>query len=73
MPLMNGFEALEQILPIRPNLPIIAQTAYSSSEDKLKIEEAGFIDYITKPLNRERLFELIDTYLKKSDHNETKD
>ena len=65
MPLMNGFEALEQIKPIRPMLPIIAQTAYSSSDDKLKIEEAGFSDYITKPLNRERLFELVDKYLHK--------
>lgn len=62
MPVLNGFEAIEQIRPIRPELPIIAQTAYSSSEDKIKIERAGFDDYITKPLNRERLFELIDKY-----------
>jgi signal transduction histidine kinase/CheY-like chemotaxis protein len=70
MPLMNGFEALEQILPIRPNLPIIAQTAYSSSDDKIKIEEAGFTDYITKPLSRERLFELIEKYKSKNGKNE---
>ncbi|WP_333600343.1 ATP-binding protein [Flavobacterium sp.] len=70
MPLMNGFEALEQIRPVRPNLPIIAQTAYSSSDDKIKIEEAGFTDYITKPLNRERLFELIDKYLNKENNDE---
>ncbi|TBX69205.1 response regulator [Flavobacterium silvisoli] len=70
MPLMNGFEALEQIRPIRPLLPVIAQTAYSSSEDKIKIEEAGFTDYITKPLNRERLFELVDQYLHKQQTNE---
>jgi signal transduction histidine kinase/CheY-like chemotaxis protein len=63
MPIMDGFEAIEQIQPIRPNLPIIAQTAYSSSEDKAKIEFAGFTDYITKPLNRERLFELLEQYL----------
>jgi len=62
MPVLNGFEAIEQIRPIRPELPIIAQTAYSSSEDRLKIEQAGFDDYITKPLSRERLFELIDKY-----------
>ncbi|WP_140485316.1 ATP-binding protein [Flavobacterium sp. GSA192] len=62
MPVMNGFEAIEQIRSIRPELPIIAQTAYSSSEDKVKIKKAGFDDYITKPLNRERLFELINTY-----------
>jgi signal transduction histidine kinase/CheY-like chemotaxis protein len=70
MPLMNGFEALEQILPIRPNLPIIAQTAYSSSEDKIKIEDAGFTDYITKPLSRERLFELIEKYKSNKSNNE---
>ncbi len=62
MPVMNGFEAIEKIKPVRPELPIIAQTAYSSSEDKVKIQNAGFDDYITKPLNRERLFELIDKY-----------
>lgn len=62
MPVMNGFEAIEQIRPIRPKLPIIAQTAYSSSEDKAKIEKAGFDDYITKPLDRDRLFELINRY-----------
>jgi CheY-like chemotaxis protein len=65
MPIMTGFEAIEQIQPMRENLPIIAQTAYSSSEDKAKIEEAGFTDYITKPLNRERLFELLEKYLEK--------
>ena len=65
MPIMTGFEALEQIRPIRPNLPIIAQTAYSSSDDKIKIEEAGFNGYITKPLNRDTLFELINKYLYK--------
>ncbi len=63
MPLMNGFEALEHIIPIRPNLPIIAQTAYSSSDDRDKIFAAGFSDYIIKPLNRDRLFELINQYL----------
>jgi len=70
MPIMNGFEALEQILPLRPNLPIIAQTAYSSSDDKIKIEEAGFTDYITKPLNRERLFELVEKYKSNKGKNE---
>jgi len=63
MPIMDGFEALELIKPIRPNLPIIAQTAYSSAEDEEKIYDAGFSNYITKPLNRERLFELINQYI----------
>lgn len=70
MPIMNGFEALEQIRPIRPALPIIAQTAYSSSDDKIRIEEAGFTGYITKPLNRDVLFELINKYLDKGQQDE---
>lgn len=65
MPIMDGFEAFEKIAPIRPNLPIIAQTAFSSNEDKDRILKAGFTDYITKPINRERLFEIIDVILKK--------
>lgn len=70
MPIMTGYEAMEQIRPIRPNLPIIAQTAYSSSEDKIRIEEAGFNGYLTKPLNRENLFEMINKYLDKENYNE---
>ena len=60
MPVMNGFEALEEIKAIRPTLIVIAQTAYSSSEEKEKIFKAGFYGYITKPINREKLFEIID-------------
>jgi signal transduction histidine kinase/ActR/RegA family two-component response regulator len=65
MPIMDGFEAFEKIHPIRPNLPVIAQTAFSSSEDKERILKEGFTDYITKPINRENLFELIDKVFKK--------
>jgi CheY-like chemotaxis protein len=65
MPVMDGFEAFEKIQPIRPNLPVIAQTAFSSNEDKDKILSQGFTNYITKPINRELLFEIIDQILKK--------
>ena len=60
MPIMNGFEALEKIKVIRPELIVIAQTAYSSSEDEVKIYNSGFYGYITKPINREKLFEMFD-------------
>jgi signal transduction histidine kinase/CheY-like chemotaxis protein len=65
MPVMDGFEAFEKIQPIRPNLPVIAQTAFSSNEDKERIMKEGFTNYITKPINREQLFEIIDDVLKK--------
>ncbi|TRX37333.1 response regulator [Flavobacterium sp. ZT3R18] len=65
MPLMNGFEALKKIQPIRPDLPIIAQTAFSTNEDKELIFKAGFYDYISKPINRGQLFEMIDHFFQK--------
>ncbi|HMK06921.1 MAG TPA: ATP-binding protein, partial [Flavobacterium sp.] len=64
MPVMNGFEALEKIKVIRPDLIIVAQTAYASRDDEDKIKEAGFYGYITKPINREQLLSLIQKMLK---------
>ncbi len=64
MPIMNGYEALELIKKERPELPIVAQTAYSSSEDKEKMKAAGFFDSVSKPINREILFKIIGKALK---------
>ena len=61
MPVLNGFEAFEQIKILKPELPVIAQTAYSSFEDRDRIMQFGFMDYITKPLDKEKIFELVDT------------
>jgi signal transduction histidine kinase/CheY-like chemotaxis protein len=69
MPIMNGFEALEKIQPVRPNLPVIAQTAFSTNEDKERIFKAGFCDVIIKPINREKLFEMIDQIFQKKINN----
>lgn len=60
MPVLNGYEALKKIKKFLPNLPIIAQTAHSSLEDKEKMSNAGFTNYITKPLNKEEIFKLLD-------------
>ena len=63
---MNGYEARELISQLRPKIPIIAQTAYSSAEDLRKFIEVGFINYITKPIDKERLFEIINRYINKT-------
>ena len=51
MPVINGYEATRKIREFRPDLPIIAQTAYVISEDKNKAREAGCNDYLIKPIN----------------------
>lgn len=62
MPLMNGFEATKKIKPIRPGLPIIAQTAYAMADDKEKAKDAGCDNYITKPIDKSDLFTMIYQY-----------
>jgi signal transduction histidine kinase len=66
MPVLNGFEAFKIIHSFNPNLPVIAQTAYSSGEDYEKIMQLGFSGYISKPLDKSKIYELIDTIFQKN-------
>jgi CheY-like chemotaxis protein len=45
-------------------VPVIAQTAYALLDDIKRIEEAGFTDYLTKPIDNEKLYNLLGKYLK---------
>lgn len=66
MPVMDGYSAFEKIKVFLPNLPVVAQTAHSSSEDKERVMQAGFTDYITKPLDKDKIFELLEKIFKKN-------
>jgi len=72
MPVMNGLDAFKIIKKCNPDLVVIAQTAYSSSEDKELILNLGFKNYITKPLNKEKIFELLDEYFGVENKNKKK-
>ncbi len=63
MPVLNGIEATKIIKAIRPDLPIIAQTAYAFSSERDEILSNGCDDYISKPINKEKLMELIEKYV----------
>ena len=63
MPVMNGYEATKLIKEQRPDLPIIAQSAFTSKEEKEKAKEAGCDSFITKPINKSELIELIKVLL----------
>ncbi len=63
MPILNGLEASKIIKKLRPNLPIIAQTAYAISGDKELALQAGCDNYISKPIQKTLLFDLIKKYL----------
>ena len=65
MPGIDGYEATRQIREFNRDVVIIAQTAYALSGDYEKAIEAGCNDYLTKPIKRDRLTELVEKYFKK--------
>jgi PAS domain S-box-containing protein len=66
MPLMSGYEATKQIREFLPNLPIIAQTAYTTDFDKKKALSCGCNDFISKPLEKKLLVSKINEQLHKT-------
>lgn len=64
MPVMDGFEATEQIKLLSPDTPIIAQTAYALAGEREKIIDAGCDDYLSKPLKPKGLILAISKYIR---------
>ncbi len=63
MKVMNGYIATAEIKKFRPHLPIIAQTALAISGDREKAIDAGCDDYITKPINKNKLMAMVNNQL----------
>ncbi len=64
MPGMDGFDASSAIKKIRPNLPIIAQTAHAIDGGREKGLDSGCDEYIVKPININKMYATINKYLK---------
>ena len=63
MPIMNGFEATKLIKHQRPELPVIAQSAFTSKEEREKAKDAGCDNFITKPIKKSELLEMMQALL----------
>jgi PAS domain S-box-containing protein len=63
MPGMDGFVATKQIKKLRPDLPVIAQTAYDYSSNQNYINSIGFDEYLSKPIEIDILMKLVEKYL----------
>jgi len=59
MPKMGGYESTRQIRQFNKDVIIIPQTAFDVSSGKERAKEAGCNDYISKPINKTLLNELI--------------
>ena len=64
MPEMSGIEAARRIREFNAQVPIIAQTAFVMAEEKEESYRAGCNHFVTKPLDRTTIMELIDGYFK---------
>ncbi len=68
MPNLNGIEATKQILEIEKNenrthTPIIALTANALKGDRERFIEAGMDEYMTKPVNKEKLLDMFNRFI----------
>jgi len=64
MPEMDGLEATEAIRQSGfESIPIVAMTAHAMKGDREICLEAGMNDYITKPIKREVVFEMIKKWV----------
>ncbi|MBW8035168.1 MAG: PAS domain S-box protein [Planctomycetes bacterium] len=63
MPTLNGFEATEALHQKGVTIPIIALTAHAMEGDRELCIEAGCNDYLSKPIDREKLLEVLGKHL----------
>jgi PAS domain S-box-containing protein len=63
MPVMNGIEATKIIKTIKPEIPIIAQTAFVQDNTKDEIFAAGCDEFLAKPINTKYFMSVLEKYL----------
>ena len=68
MPQMNGYEATKEIRKFNSTVIILAQTAYALEGDKAKTIAVGCNGYISKPIKKEELSNLLQHYFCKQEN-----
>lgn len=65
MPGLDGFETCQQLKAHESlqDIPVIFMTALTDTNDKVKGFQAGAVDYVTKPIQREEVLSRINTHL----------
>ena len=64
IPLINGIDCLRIFRKERKNVPVLMLTAYSSEQCKTEAYIAGCNEYVLKPIYPEKIFFLLEKYLR---------
>lgn len=79
LPDVSGLDLLSEIREMDPQIPVVLMTAYSSVDDAVEAMRRGASDYLSKPLDLEKLRILVDALITRQrrdrelDHLRTRD
>jgi two-component system, sensor histidine kinase len=63
MPVLDGHGATKKLRQLKYTQPIIALTAHAMKEERARCLESGFTDFLTKPIQKDVLFEILSKYV----------
>jgi len=64
MPILDGLQATQAIRDKGfTTIPIIAVSAHALKEERQKAKDVGMNDYITKPLKRKEVFDILEKWV----------
>ncbi len=64
VPLINGIECVRIFRKERKSIPVIMITAYTSEQARTEAFIAGCDEYLLKPIYPEKIYSLLEKYLK---------
>ena len=75
LPGMDGFQALDRLRrnPETRDIPVVAVTASAMSDQVKRVKNAGFDDFLTKPINLQRFIAVVDALLERPFPEDTDD
>ncbi|MBI9097106.1 MAG: response regulator [Spirochaetaceae bacterium] len=59
MPVMDGYELLEELKTLDLNIPTVVISADIQEEAEKKVKELGVLGFLNKPLNQDRIADLL--------------